>query len=179
MAGYDEQNLYLAIACLGQKPTEITTRYANNIEMENGLIVGEDAVEVVLDPTGGQLDRQGLLHLAIKPTGTVLGWRGLTGPGGSGKPEPWGRNVHAKVTFQPTYWLIEMAIPRAELGRSNTHGLWRINVIRHLAAQGEHSARASSNPQTSEPDSLGNLLLRRPPLPKREVPLEPPSPWDE
>jgi hypothetical protein len=179
MAGYDDDSLYLAVACLGQKPGEVTTRYANAIEMDRGLIVGEDAVEIVLDPTGGRLDRNGLLHLAVKPTGTVIGWRGMTGPNGSGPAELWGKTVRAAVGFQPTYWLLELAIPRKELGEVNERGLWRINVIRHVAGRGEHSAWASGNPMIGEPESLGNLLLRNLPLPKREVELIPPSPLGE
>lgn len=177
-AGYDDRNLYLAIVCMGQKPTDIVARYANNVRLDHGLVIDEDAVQVVLDPTGGRLDRQGLLHLLVKPTGTVLGWRGMTGPGGTGWPPEWGRTVRAEVSFQPTYWMIELAIPRDELGQANPAGLWRINVIRHVAAIGEHSAWASSCPMIGEPETLGNLLLRPPPLPNRDIPLIPVSPLD-
>ncbi|MDD4889172.1 MAG: DUF4091 domain-containing protein [Phycisphaerae bacterium] len=176
MAAHDDQSLYLAIACLGQKPSEVTSRYTNNIQFDRGLIVGEDAVEVVLDPTGGRLDRQQLLHLAVKPTGVTLGWRGMAGADNIGPPQAWGRTVRTAVSPQPTYWLVEIAIPRAELGLTNAQGLWRINVARHLAALGEHSAWASPSPLLGEPESLGNLLLRRPPLPKREVEVVPPVP---
>lgn len=176
MAGHDADNLYLAVACLGQKPGEVSARYANNIQQDRGLIVGEDAVEIVLDPTGGRLDRQGLFHLAVKPTGTVIGWRGMTGPRNAGPPEMWGRGVRAEVSFQPAYWLLEVSIPKGDLGAVNTLGLWRINVARHVAVLGEHSAWASSSPMLGEPESLGNLLLRAAPLPRHEVEVIPPVP---
>ncbi len=176
MAGVDNRCLYLAVACMGQKPGDVVSRFANDVTLDRGLVVDEDAVEVVLDPTGGRLDRQGLFHLVVKSTGTVVGWRGMTGAGGTGPPPAWGREVRAAITYTEEYWLIEAAIPLADLGPMNEQGLWRLNVARHLAARGEHSAWASACPLLGEPDSLGNLLLRPPPLPKQEVPLTPVSP---
>ncbi|MCG3178234.1 MAG: hypothetical protein BIFFINMI_00560 [Phycisphaerae bacterium] len=178
MAGDDDENLYLLIVCLGQTPDDIRVRWSNHVRLDDGLIVGEDAVEVLLDPTCGRLGRDDLLRLAVKANGTTIGYRGLTGPGGAGAPRRWGQDVRTEINFNRRGdWVIEMAVPRkslAEVGAVSEH-MWRLNVVRHVGIRGEHSAWASASPQVYEPESLGNLLLRPPKLPEVEIKVMPPA----
>lgn len=155
----------------------INTRYAigasppararNTVRYDGLLPVGEDLVEVLIDPyNSGTRAPADLYHIVVKPTGVYLTERGVDIDPPVGKRAPWAADIEVASQLGGGRWTVEMRIPWAAFeGIARSNRVWALNVTRFDESNLEYSTWSGATGTAYDPLSLGSLFL--PALPAR------------
>jgi hypothetical protein len=158
----DREYLYIGFNCADDRLSERVVSRSNTVRYEDLWPVGEDLVEVVLDPTGRAVDPGELLHIVVKANGAVISERGTPCLAGVARHSGWPAGVTAALddTALPDRWTVEIRIPLAALGNPAT--TWGVNFGRFQARLGEYSSWSGARRYLYSPASLGNMRLAEP-----------------
>ncbi len=159
----DEEFLYIGFNCEQPSSPEGVLAGDNQIEYEDLIPVGEEMIEVLIDPlNGGTRTPADLYHIAIKQSGVVLCERGLKLEPPCGKRTPWPIDIRAATRTYNGRWITEMAIPLAAFGESaKDNHAWGINFTRFDLSEQEFSTWSGACRNAYDPLTLGNLFLPR------------------
>lgn len=156
---HDGERIYFAFRC--EEPgMEPRAHPSNLVEYEQLLAVGEDLVEIVLDPGADAEGIADLYHIVVKANGVVRAERGVTmsllyEPAGRWAAEP------AVAVGQSTddAWTVEIAIPLSAFGDEADARFWGANFARYATQGGEASSWAGSRRYFYAPEGLGTMFL--------------------
>ena len=156
---HDQKNLYIAARCNEPRPDRLVYRRDNRVQTEQLLAVGEDLLEVLLDPGGRARSAEELYHLVVKPGGAVRTERGVRTTPPLGTVRPWGAGVSVAVAKEARAWVVELSIPLASFGAAAGEPLWRANFMRYTPAGFESSSWSGARRYYYSPQNLGTMWL--------------------
>ena len=121
--------------------------------------VGDDLVEVVIDPTAQAASPGDLLHIVVKSNGSVTCERGIPALAGVASWADWSAKVVAAVDDRshPDRWTVEIRLPLESLGSHPE--LFGINFGRFQPRLGEYSSWSGARRYLYSPASLGTMRL--------------------
>ncbi|MCP4590249.1 MAG: hypothetical protein GY842_05875 [bacterium] len=158
--------LVLAFECGTAEANPALSAHRNVVSYDDLIPLGEESVEVLLDPTGaGTHSPADLFHVVVKPTGAV--WElgvGTTPP--MGRRRIWAADIRYATRTYPNRWIAEVWIPWEAFGvegspRPHAHAerIWGANFARFDAHHQEYSNWAGAVRNVYDPAALGNLSL--------------------
>lgn len=154
--------LYLGVraATPGAGAIDGSAARRNVVDYEDLRPVGEDLVEILIDPSGSGTLSDDLYHVIIKSTGDPIFERGVGVSPPIGRVETWeGKRPDYAVSAGDGGWTAEIAIPLSALGpRAARSRVWGINLARLEPQRGEYSDWARAPRYCYDPRSLGNLI---------------------
>lgn len=160
-----EQMVYIGLfaerAAAGEREggQAATARYGNVVTYEDLMPVGEDLIEVLIDPTGRASAPDGLFHMVIKASGQAIFEQGIEMTPPIGKSRPWIGEQKFAIEAGEKSWTAEIAIPKSAFGRgANRSKIWGLNVTRLDPVQGEYSNWAAAQRHCYDPATQGNLV---------------------
>ncbi|MCH7813504.1 MAG: DUF4091 domain-containing protein [Planctomycetes bacterium] len=156
----DSRALYFGInAALGED-YERPSGQRNFVRYDDGVPVGEELLEILLDPTNaGTRSTSDLYHVVIKPGGWFCE-RGIATDPPTGQAGPWAAGLTVAVQLHSDRWVAEVRIPLDAFGvRTLGRQIWGINVTRLDLPRQEFSNWSAAAQNTYDPLSLGNLAL--------------------
>ncbi len=151
---HDKDFIYLAFRC-DLPAGSPTARSANRLQYDQWMPVGEDLVEIILDPGAAATSPAELYRLAIKANGVALPTRGLPGD----RERFWPVDAQVAVTQSDKIMYVEAAIPRAAFGDAGAARQWRLNLVRISTVPPEAANWAEALRSPYHPATMGNLLL--------------------
>ncbi len=155
----DSRKLYFAFVCQEPNPEGMVARPDNLIRYDSSLPVGEDLVEVVLDPGRNAEGPEDLYHIVVKSNGVVLGRRGVPA---SGEQRPWAADITASVGTYDQRWMVELAVPLSAFGENADRDIWGVNFTRFATQGGEASSWTGDPRCFYMPGTLGTMFMERP-----------------
>lgn len=132
----------------------------NVVEYEDLMPVGEDLVEILIDPTNEATLSDDLYHIVLKSNGNPVFERGVGTVPPIGGVRPWpGLPPEYCVSRTEAGWSAEIAIPIAAFGpRAAERVVWGFNLARLEPIRGEYSDWARAPRYCYDPRTLGNLV---------------------
>lgn len=132
----------------------------NFVEYEDLMPVGEDLIEIILDPTNKGTQSGDLYHIVLKSTGNPRFERGIGTHPPIGEVKPWvGPLPECCVVRTEFGWSAEVAIPLESFGADAAFNrVWGLNIARLEPMRGEYSDWARAPRYCYDPRSLGNLV---------------------
>ncbi|MGH1364148.1 MAG: carbohydrate binding family 9 domain-containing protein [Calditrichia bacterium] len=147
MAAYDSENLYFAFFCQDKRPYAMR----QNITTHDGPIWRDDCVEVYMDVNH---DHKTYYHLITNTLGTkydAIGYAGFL---------EWNPNWQVATSVVKKGWIVELAIPFAEMGipAPQPGERWGFNLNRQRYSRMlERSSWAETLEHFHEPKVFGHL----------------------
>lgn len=136
-----------------------TARFGNVVTYEDLMPVGEDLVEILLDPTGRAAAPDDLYHIVMKGSGQAIFEQGIEMTPPIGRAKPWVAEQKFAIEAGEKSWTAEIAIPRSTFGRgAGRSKIWGLNVTRLEPLGNEYSNWAAAQRHCYDPASLGNLV---------------------
>jgi hypothetical protein len=169
LALHDQENLYLAFRCEEPAMGRLSARSDNRVDYDELLAVGEDLLEVVLDPGRRARSPQELYHIVIKPNGIHLTERGIGALPEPGAGRNWAAGAVLAVGKQDKLWIVEMSIPLKSFGGGGEARTWGANFARVARIGGEASSWSGAVRHFYNPAELGTMYLVGP---DQQLPLE-------
>lgn len=157
----DDDALYVAFNCTENDLAARQISRSNYVRYDDLWPVGEDLVEIVLDPTGQAVGPGDLYHIIVKANGAVVAEKGIQCLDRVAPASPWASGITAAVDdqFRPGCWTVEIRIPLDSLGkRGDVIGA---NFARLDARRGEYSSWTACRSHIYSPITLGNMQLGR------------------
>jgi len=156
---HDDDYLYIAFNCEDDQMGERQISRHNYVRYEDLWPMGEDLVEVVIDPTNAAIDAGDLLHLIVKANGAVISEKGVECLSRVADHEHWPSKVIAAIDDQsdPMRWTVEIRIPLKSFGEQAP--IWGINFARLNARLGEYASWSGARRHLYSPVTLGNMRL--------------------
>lgn len=157
----DDDAIYLAFNCAENEMAGRVVTRSNYVRYDDLWPVGEDLVEIVLDPAGQAVGPGDLLHIVVKANGAVITEKGVQPLDRVAPVVNWASGITAAVDdqSQANCWTVELRIPLASLGkRGDVIG---VNFARFDARRGEYSSWAAARSHIYSPITLGNMQLGR------------------
>ncbi len=132
----------------------------NFVEYQDLMPLGEDLVEIMIDPTNTGTQSGDLFHIVLKSTGNPIFERGVGTVPPIGKHQTWpGVPPACCVTHADYGWCAEIAIPIATFGTdAGENPIWGVNLARLEPVRGEYSDWARAARYCYDPRTLGNLV---------------------
>ena len=131
----------------------------NFVKYEDLMPVGEDLVEIMIDPTNAGTQSDDLFHLVLKSTGNPIFERGVRTTPPIGTVRPWPQVPPECCVVQTADgWTAEVAIPLSAFGEAAANRVWGINLARREPIRGEYSDWARAPRYCYDPRTLGNLV---------------------
>ncbi|MBK8270548.1 MAG: hypothetical protein IPK83_20510 [Planctomycetes bacterium] len=132
------------------------------VEYEDLMPIGEDLIEIVIDPTNKGTQSGDLFHIVLKSTGNPRFERGIDTHPPIGEVRPWpGALPECCVTKTEYGWSAEVAISMDAFGAdASLNRVWGLNIARLEPLRGEYSDWARAPRYCYDPRSLGSLVWR-------------------
>ncbi len=136
--------------------------FRNFVEYEDLMPVGEDLVEIILDPSNQATQTSELYHIVLKSTGNPRFEKGIGTHPPIGDVQPWPGPLPECCVVPTEYgWSAEIAIPISSFGpAAEANRVWGLNMARLEPSLGEYSDWARAPRYCYAPRSLGNLIWR-------------------
>ena len=134
----------------------------NYVRYEGMTPVGEDLVEVILDPGATATGPGDLYHVVVKANGAIVTERGIACEPPIGPYERWPAEVAvaSDVDSDGRRWFVEVRLAFSSFGRDAMDGRWwGINFARLHDGLGEYSNWSGARWNVYSPATLGNLHL--------------------
>ncbi len=132
----------------------------NYVEYEDLMPLGEDLVEILIDPTNAGTQSEDLYHIVLKASGNPIFERGVRTTPPIGEVRSWpGLPPECCVVSTAQGWSAEIAIPISTFGEAATgQRVWGLNLARLSPTDGEYSDWARAPRYCYDPRTLGNLV---------------------
>jgi len=154
--------LYIGIHAAAPPPgeTDEPPVMRNYVEYEDLMPLGEDLIEILIDPTNAGTQSEDLYHIVLKATGNPIFERGVRTTPPIGKVRPWpGLPPKCCVVATAQGFSAEIAIPISAFGpQAAKQRVWGLNLARLSPADGEYSDWARAPRYCYDPRTLGNLV---------------------
>ncbi len=158
----DEEHLYLGIRSQGGSVAAPGEFSDNQVSYDDLLPVGDELVEVLIDPTNRGGDSFDLFHLVFKRHGSMWAEQGIGMSRPIGRYRSWGLEVLYATQRDASGWTVEARIPVAAFGAGTLRqGVWGINFGRYARGLGEYSNWSGAVRYCYNPRSLGNLMWQQ------------------
>jgi hypothetical protein len=156
----DGASLCLAVICQDDRARESDAVRRNWIRYDDLIPVGEELIEVLIDPLGaGTRSPSDLYHIVVKRNGSYLTERGIATEPPCSINEPWAAQVEVATRMLPGRWIAEIRIPLSSFEDAAASGVWGLNVTRYDVARRAYATWSGAIRNAYDPLSLGNLLL--------------------
>ena len=157
----DSEYLYIAINCEYDGGIEQAGSRRNQVEYDDLIPVGEEMVEVLIDPlNAGTRSPADLYHIVVKPSGSYLCEKGIRFNPPCGLRFPWPVDIVVSAQALKDRWNVEMRIPLESFDVDEAeHTIWGFNVTRFDVVRQEFSTWSGASGNAYDPLSLGNLYL--------------------
>lgn len=156
----DAAHLFIAFRCYTEGESPPRVRASNDVRYDGIVPVGEDLVEIVVDPAGGATRSPGdVYHIVVKRNGVVVSEKGIPVWPPVGPHAPWPCGIRAAVGEEGGAWVAEVAVPLAcwpERGWASP--VWGINFARLAAGRGEYSSWSGAEGHIYSPVRMGSLI---------------------
>ena len=159
VAMQDSKYLYFAIRCTEPNMDAIQSKATNRLHYEQALAVGEDVIELLLDPGGKARSSDDLYHIAIKPNGVLVQELGVKTKPAIGTSQAVNLAPEIAVTRETGAWIVEMRLPRSAFGLDGKATTWRVNFIRHAAQGAETSSWARNRRSPYNVNEMGTMFV--------------------
>ncbi len=158
----DGKMLYVA-ARMQDDVSQMRVDQRNTVAYDGGLPVGEDLVEILIDPDNGRSGGpEKLVHVIVKANGAAVANVGVDMWPPVCNPRPLGSRVVAATRLYRNAWTAEVAIPLSAIkGVRTKAAYWGLGICRLRASSLEYSTWAASRGSCYHPSALGNLLMTR------------------
>jgi len=134
-------------------------RFGNVVTYEDLMPVGEDLVEILIDPSGRAAAPDDLYHIVIKGSGQAIFEQGIEMSPPIGRARPWTGEQKFAIEAGEKSWTAEIAIPRSAFGKgAGKSKIWGLNVTRLEPVANEYSNWAAVQRHCYDPASMGNLV---------------------
>jgi hypothetical protein len=159
----DATHIYIAFHCAGGAAASPDAQRRKHVEYEDMVPVGEELVEVLIDPlNAGTRMPSDLYHVVVKRGGGDVTEKGARTLPVVGTCEPWPVDLALAVKDDGSRWMAELRIPFSAFETSNpADTVWGFNVTRYDAQHHEYSTWSGAKGTAYDPLSLGNLYLPR------------------
>jgi len=156
---HDSQALYLGFRCRLPADATLVARPSNTIGYDQWLAMGEDMVEVVLDPNHAARGAGDLYRLVVKANGVSVAQKGVPGTPSVAPVAGWAAAAKVAVSRQADAWFVEIAIPRWSFGPNGGASEWGVNFIRYDTGAAEASSWVHAPRHYYDRRGLGTLLM--------------------
>ncbi|HUN82149.1 MAG TPA: hypothetical protein VMV81_11650, partial [Phycisphaerae bacterium] len=154
----DRSNLYICIHAAAPEHSG-AERVTSNIDYQDLAPVGQDLVEILLDPTNQGTRCEDLYHVVIGANGLGVFEKGVAVRPAIGRVQPWPGATPRYAVVRTDYgWCAELAIPIEPLAGGNRLSVWGLNIARVEPVSGEYSDWARAPRYCYNPRTLGNLI---------------------
>ena len=161
---YDDECLYLLFEC--EEPilnvrAQRTHEFAAKAEQRDGRVHGDNSCVILLDPTGTGRE---WYDFAVNALGTIGDARCVPPDYWESRDIAWDSRAEAQGAIDDSRWLVEVAIPFADLGvgSPNAGDVWRACLGRIARSRLENSSWNPSNRGFHDPTVLGALVFSGP-----------------
>jgi hypothetical protein len=157
----DDERLYFGMRCAADPTGPLQSRN-NLVRYDRTRPVGEDLVEIVLDPSNGGTGSTGdLYHLVIKTNGAVVSERGIGWHPPTGPRRVWSADVRVAVSpVRDGVWLIEGSVPFAAFdAEALRRGVWGVDFARLQPRLGAYTCWSGARWHLYRPRGLGNMNM--------------------
>lgn len=139
-----------------------TVPLQNFVEYEDLMPVGEDLIEILIDPTNKGTQSGELFHIVLKSTGNPRFERGVATRPPIGEVQPWPGPLPECCAVRTDFgWSAEVAIPLEVFGEeAGLQRVWGLNLARLEPVRGEYSDWARAPRYCYDPRSMGSLVWR-------------------
>jgi len=151
--------LLIAMRCEEPNPAAIATRADNMVRYSQLMAVGEDLVEIMLDPGCDARSPAELYHIVVKANGVVITEKGVNPCPPVGQAAPWPAEVRAAVGRGEDYWSVELAVDLSSFGADADSPVWGIDFARFSPGGNEASSWSGASRYFYDPKQLGTMLL--------------------
>ncbi|UCG15779.1 MAG: DUF4091 domain-containing protein [Phycisphaerales bacterium] len=155
----DSRHLYFGFRCPGSGGPDLQAR-SNIVTYQDMIPVGEDLVEVLIDPDAtGTRSTGDLYHLVLKPSGAA--WEhGIGTDPPTGPRRVWAADIRHAARRHGQHWETEVRIPLTAFDRPiRDHEIWSVNFTCFDAGRQEYANWSGAVSNVYDPLSLGNLGL--------------------
>ncbi len=156
----DAQRLYFGIHCAMPGEEHDSGRRSNIVHYEDMVPMGEDAFEILIDPTNaGTNAPEDLFHILVRPSGVVFE-RGIGTDPPIGSRSAWAADARYAARRADRSWTIEMSMPLIAFEiEPHAHQIWGINFARFDSDRQEYLTWSDARYNVYNPMSLGNLAF--------------------
>ncbi|MCH7719959.1 MAG: DUF4091 domain-containing protein [Planctomycetes bacterium] len=160
MVARDRDYLYFAFNCYADSPWTRSAVRRSYVQYEDGIPVGEELVEILIDPyNAGTRDTGDLYHVVFTSSGSLCE-RGVGTDPPTGRREVWAADVQHAVAYHDDRWVVEARIPMAAFdAHARRQRIWGINFTRFDAVHQEFSTWSGAQQNAYDPLALGNLVI--------------------
>ena len=157
----DTNSLYFGINCEIDPNTTPPQRRRKSVQYDDLIPVGEELVEILLDPYNtGTRSPTDLFHIVVKFGGSDLAEKGVRLDPPCGMREPWPADLEVGTKISADRWSAEVRVPFSAFGAASAEGeVWGFNITRFDLARQEFSTWSGAAGNAYDPLSLGNLHL--------------------
>ncbi|MCK4602662.1 MAG: hypothetical protein KAU28_09360, partial [Phycisphaerae bacterium] len=143
-------------------PAGMVAKPSNIIRYEQLMAIGEDLVEIILDPGADAASTADLYHIVVKANGVLVTERGVNTDPPLGKARPWPAAARVAITSQENTWFVELAIPLEAFGKKARAAFWGVNFMRFATQGAEASSWSEASRYFYDPRNLGTMLIDNP-----------------
>lgn len=156
----DNEALFVAVRCSGTPPPQFGGQHANRMNYDGLIPIGEELVELLIDPTNRGTDAGELYHLVFWRHGAWWGERGIVMERPIAEARPWAPNIRYYTAVEPGGWTVEARIPLSAFeGGPALNRAWGINFARYAAGAGQYVNWAGAMRYCYNPRTFGNMAF--------------------
>lgn len=127
--------------------------------------IGQELMEILIDPTHAAGDSAGLYHLVFARSGAMWTEQGVSVQPPIGRRKAWGLDIEYATRADGEGWTVEARIPMGAFGEARAaDDVWGVNFTRFAAGEAEYASWSGAARYCYNPASLGNMALERPVL---------------
>lgn len=152
--------IHAATPKVAREATDDPTPFQNFVDYEDLMPIGEDLVEIILDPTNRGTQSGDLFHIVLKSTGNPKFEYGIGTKPPIDDVRAWPGPQPQSCVIKTEYgWSAEVAIPLESFGEgAKSSRVWGLNLTRLEPTRGEYSDWARAPRHAYDPRAMGNLV---------------------
>ena len=155
----DKTHLYFAFRCEEPTPKSLRAKRSNVVTYQQLLAVGEDLIEILLDPGATATGPEDLYRILVKANGVSIQELGISCQPRLGASQPVPLNAKIATGRTEDAWIVEIAIPRAGFGDEGKKRFWGVNFTRFATPSNEASSWTGAERYFYDPKSLGTMFV--------------------
>jgi hypothetical protein len=160
ITGTRDGKLYLGLRCAFDPSNRRVIGESSAAAPEDLVPVGEDAVEILIDPTNAGTRSTGDLYHIVIRSGGVEWEHGVTLDPPTGPVRHWPTSIEHAARIHDDVWVAEVAIPLDAFPKGyRSASVWGFNVARFDYASQQYSNWAGAVGNVYDPQALGNLTI--------------------
>lgn len=160
---HDDDALYIAVNCQDGAMNQLATERTNFVRYEGLAPVGEDLIEIILDPGATASGPGDLYHIVVKANGAAVCERGFGCRPPIGPHVSWPADIQVAVntTSANDRWFAEVRISWDSFApEARRQAIWGMNVTRLHARLGEYSTWSGARTNAYSPTTLGTMWIQ-------------------